>query len=78
SALPGSKYPLHVAVTYERAGVRYITPVTAYAQVLETPADSGDTTTSVGMGARPIRIAILVVVAAIVVFYVNRRRRTRQ
>lgn len=78
SALPGSKYPLHVAVTYERAGVRYITPVTAYAQVLETPADSGNTTTILGMDISPIWIAIIVVVAVIVVYRSSRRRRARQ
>ncbi|MDP6450092.1 MAG: hypothetical protein QF773_04710 [Lentisphaeria bacterium] len=78
SALAGSKYPLHVVVTYERAGVRYITPVTAYAQVLETPADSGNTTTILGMDISPIWIAIIVVVAVIVVYCFSRRRRARQ
>ena len=78
SALPGSKYPLHVVVTYERAGVRYITPVTAYAQILETPADSGNTTTILGMDINPIWIAIIVVVAVIVVYRFSRRRRARQ
>ena len=76
SALAGSRYPLHVAVAYERAGVRYITPVTAYARVLETPDDSGNTTTSVGMGISRIWIAIIVVVAVILVYCFSRRRRT--
>ena len=78
SALVGSKYPLHVAVAYERAGVRYITPVTAYAQILETPADSGSTTTILGKGISPIWIVIIVGVAVIAVYCFSRRRRTRQ